>query len=59
MVGVKRISWKGLLRMFLGKGCPAEYILQMKDWEEVLRRKALDRTAALLRGGLKESMRRN
>ena len=28
MVGVKRISWKRLLRMFLAKGCPAEYILQ-------------------------------
>ena len=57
VVGVKRISCKRL-RMFLAKGCPAEYILQMNDWEEVLRRKALDRTAALLRAGLKESMRR-
>ena len=28
-----------------------------KDWEEVLRRKALDR-ASLLQAGLKESMRR-
>ena len=51
MVGVTRISWKGLLRMFLAKGCPAEYILQRKDWEEVLRRKALDR-ASLLRASI-------